>query len=56
MQETDPVKIKFYEAVERFSIMAEQSDVGEVEAAKYIQAQYGRPTAVAIWRQYASKR
>lgn len=43
---------KQYEALERFAIMAEQSDVGDVNALKYIQEKYGRAVAVEIWEKY----
>ena len=41
-----------YEAFERFAIMAEQSDVGEINALKYIQEKYGRAVAVEIWKKH----
>jgi len=41
-----------YEAFERFAIMAEQSDVGDIKALKYIQEKYGREVAVEIWVKY----
>lgn len=41
-----------YEAFERFAIMAEQSDVGDINALKYIQEKYGRAVAVEIWEKY----
>ena len=40
------------EAFERFAIMAEQKDVGEIKALKFIQSKYGRPMAVKIWEKY----
>ena len=42
----------FDEAFERFCIMTESKDVGEIEALKYVQAKYGRPIAVEIWKKY----
>ena len=44
-----------YEALERFAIMAEQSDVSEIDALKYVQKQYGREIAVKIWEKYCEK-
>ena len=41
-----------YEALERFAIMSEQSDVGDINALKYIQEKYGRAVAVEIWGKY----
>ena len=42
----------FYETFERFCIMAEADDVGEIQALKYIQEKYGRAIAVEIWQKY----
>ena len=42
----------FYEIFERFCIMAEADDVGEIQALKYIQEKYGRAIAVEIWQKY----
>ena len=33
---------ELYEALERFSIMAEQSDVGDEKAFEYIEKNYGK--------------
>lgn len=46
---------KEYEALERFAIMAEQSDVTESEALRYVQKKYGREIAVKIWEEYREK-
>ena len=41
-----------YEALERFSIMSEQSDVSETDALRYVQKEYGREIAVKIWERF----
>ena len=46
---------KEYEAFERFCIMSEQSDVGDIAALKYVQEIYGREIAVKIWKRYCRK-
>jgi len=46
---------EFYEALERFSIMTEQSDVDYISALKYIQSKYGRTTAVKIWTEFCEE-
>ena len=43
---------EFYEAFERFCIMAENKDVGDIDALKYVQEKYGRAVAVEIWKKY----
>ena len=45
-----------YEAFERFCIMSEQSDVGDIAALKYVQEIYGRETAVKIWEKYCKEK
>ncbi len=42
------------EAEERFFIMSEQDDVGDITALKYIQENYGRETAVRILKKYCT--
>lgn len=44
--------IAFEEAEERFFVMSEQPDVGDVKACKYIQQKYGRETAKKIWNKW----
>lgn len=44
------------EAEERFCIMAEQSDVGDVQAGKFIAAKYGREIAIKIWKKLNGKK
>lgn len=43
-----------YEALERFAIMSEQSDISEINALRYVQKQYGRELAVKIWQKYCN--
>mgnify|MGYP007104100944 CR=1 FL=1 len=43
------------EAEERFCIMAEQSDVGDVQAGKFIAAKYGREIALKVWKKLSGK-
>ena len=43
-----------YEALERFAIMSEQSDVSEIDALRYVQKQYGREVAISLWTKYCS--
>lgn len=43
---------KEYEALERFSIMTEQSDVSETNALRYVQKLYGKDIAVKIWERF----
>ena len=43
---------KEYETLERFAIISEQSDVGDINAFRYIQEKYGRVVAVEIWEKY----
>lgn len=47
---------KWEEAFERFCIMSEQSDVGDIKACKYIQSKYGREIAVKIWNKYCKEK
>ena len=46
---------EFYEALERFSIMTEQTDGNEIAALKHIQEVYGREMAVKVWEEYCKK-
>ena len=43
------------EAEERFCIMAEQSDIGDVQVGKYIAAKYGREIALKVWKKMSGK-
>jgi hypothetical protein len=43
------------EAEERFFIMSEQDDVGDITALKHIQVKYGRDIAIRIWKKYCRK-
>ena len=42
----------FDEIFERFCIMAEQEDVGELKAIRYIKERYGEKVAKEIWEKY----
>lgn len=44
-----------YEALERFAIMAEQPDVSEIDALRYVQKQYSRDIAIKIWQKYCAR-
>ena len=43
-------------AFERFCIMSEQEDVGDLKAIRYIRDKYGRKIAEEIWSQYCKQK
>lgn len=44
------------EAFERFCIMSEQEDVGDLKAILYIKEKYGRKIAEEIWNKYCKEK
>ena len=44
------------QAFERFCIMSEQEDVGDLKAILYIKEKYGREIAEEIWNKYCKEK